>query len=299
MKPVTAGSVLVLQSDTKLPIELEMERQARAALIKPAKFDLSDTSSGSRSLPDVAHSGTRRGRQRGGAPSTPSGGAVVDQESSSLRVRRDRPPFVRCPAFDGRKREFHQAYGWHGLSGSDPDGNLLGPAHATQFGFGDVEGFDSKLTGSSAFGRGAMITNRPLATQAAFDQTQFEGDLPAGWEAELYRNDELLAFAKPTSDQRYIFDNVQLLYGENRIRIVLYGPQGQVRTREETINVGQDNAPPGKTWYWVGFNEPNLDIISLEKPPDGQDLPTAVATTSRSSTASTIERRSPRSHVRC
>ena len=123
-----------------------------------------------------------------------------------------------------------------------------------------------------------MITNRPLATQSAFDQTRFEGDLPTGWEAELYRNDELIAFAKPTSDQRYIFDNVQLLYGENRIRIVLYGPQGQVRTREETINVGQDNAPPGKTWYWVGFDQPNRDIISLEKPPDGQDLPTAVAT---------------------
>jgi hypothetical protein len=157
---------------------------------------------------------------------------------------------------------------------------LLGPAHATHFGAGDVEGFDSKLTGTSAFGRGAVVTNRPLNAQSAFDRSRFEGDLPPGWEAEIYRNDELLGFAKATSDNRYVFDNVQLVYGENRIRVVLYGPQGQIRTREELINVGQDNVPPGKTWYWAGFNQPGRDIFTIHKPPDGSDLPKAQATVS-------------------
>ena len=41
VKPVTTGSVLVLQSDTKLPVELAMERRQRAAHIRPASFDLS------------------------------------------------------------------------------------------------------------------------------------------------------------------------------------------------------------------------------------------------------------------
>jgi hypothetical protein len=163
---------------------------------------------------------------------------------------------------------------------SDPDGHLLGPAHATHFGVGDVEGFDSKLSGSSAFGRGAVITNRPLNSQTAFDRSRFEGDLPPGWEAEIYRNDELLGFAKATADNRYVFDDVQLLYGENRVRVVLYGPQGQIRTREELINVGQDNVPPGKTWYWAGFNQPGKDIFTLHKPPDGTDLPKAQASVS-------------------
>ena len=40
VKPVTPGSVLLLQSEAKLPVELAMERQLRAAQIKPAKFDL-------------------------------------------------------------------------------------------------------------------------------------------------------------------------------------------------------------------------------------------------------------------
>ena len=40
-RPVmTAGSILLLQSDAKLPVELAMERQQRAARIKKASFDL-------------------------------------------------------------------------------------------------------------------------------------------------------------------------------------------------------------------------------------------------------------------
>jgi hypothetical protein len=33
------------------------------------------------------------------------------------------------------------------------------------------------------------------------------------------------------------------------------------------INVGQDNVPAGKTWYWAGVNQPGRDLISLKDPP--------------------------------
>jgi hypothetical protein len=252
-----------------------MEREARAARIKPARFDLSR-------LPQVRipyrmwRSPALDFVVSAGVTYRASDGMRVDRQSSVYAAgeiaqlsydaqvttnQKGRPSSVRLRAYR-----------------SDPDGRLLGPAKATHFGLGDVEGFDSKLTGSPAFGRGAVITNRPLTSQTAFDRKRFEGDLPAGWEAELYRNDELVAFTKPTSDQRYVFDDVQLLYGDNRIRIVLYGPQGQVRERDELINVGQDNTPPGKTWYWAGFNQPGRDIFTLTKPPDGTNLPKAQAT---------------------
>ena len=275
VNPMTAGSALFLQSDTKLPVELAMEREARAAQIHPAKFDLA-------SLPRVRIP-YRMWRTpaldfvvSAGVTYRANHQTVVDRQATVYaageiaRLSYDAQLSTDQKGVPSTLRV--RAYR------SDPDGQLLGPAHATHFGVGDVEGFDSKLTGTAAYGRGAVVTNRPLTTQAAFDRTRFEGDLPSGWEAELYRNDELLAFAKPTSDLRYVFDDVQLLYGPNRIRIVLYGPQGQVRTREETINVGEDNAPPGKTWYWVGFNQPTRDVFTLEKPPDGQNLPRAQAT---------------------
>ena len=122
-------------------------------------------------------------------------------------------------------------------------------------------------------GRGAVVTNRPLNAPTSFDRTRFEGDLPSGWEAELYRNGELVAFAKAGADQRYVFDDVQLLYGENRITVILYGPQGQIRTRDELINVGQDHVPPGKTWYWAGVNQPGRDLLSFHDPPERSGQP--------------------------
>ena len=76
------------------------------------------------------------------------------------------------------------------------------------------------------------------------------------------------------------FDDVQLLYGENQISIVLYGPQGQIRTREEMINVGQENVPPGKTWYWAGANQPDRDVVAFRESVEALLLPKAQAAVS-------------------
>jgi hypothetical protein len=265
VKPMTSGSLLMLESDVKLPVELALERKQRAARLHRASFDLA-------SLPQVRVP-YRMWRApaldfvvSGGATYRASNGVRVDRQSSvyaageiahlsyDAQATTDaggKPSLLRLRAFR-----------------SDPDGHLLGPLKATHIGFGDVEGFDTRLTGAVAAGRGAVVTNRPLTARTAFDRTRLEGDLPTGWEAEVYRNGELLGFAKSDGSQRYAFDDVQLLYGENRVRVVLYGPQGQVREREELIDVAQDNVPKGKTWYWLGANQPARDLITLEKPPD-------------------------------
>ena len=277
VKPMTAGSVLMLHSDAKLPVELAMERQQRAARIHRASFDL-------KSLPQVrvpyrmwrtpaldfvvsggityrARDGVRVDRQT----SVYAAGEIarLSYDAQVTTNEKGRPNLLRVRAFR-----------------SDPEGQLLGPLKATHLGFGDVEGLDSRLTGSAGAGRGAVVTNRPLTARTAFDRTRIEGDLPVGWEAEIYRNGELLGFAKSGGSQRYLFEEVQLLYGENRIRVVLYGPQGQVKEHEEVLNVGQDNIPSGKTWYWAGANQPARDLVTLEKPPDTVNQPKAQAAVS-------------------
>ena len=42
---------------------------------------------------------------------------------------------------------------------SDPDGGLFGPLGATHFEVGDVAGFNSRLLGAGANGRGVAVTN--------------------------------------------------------------------------------------------------------------------------------------------
>jgi hypothetical protein len=260
VKPLTSGSALILESEAKLPVELALEREKRAANIRPAKFDLSK-------LPQVrlpyrmwrapaldfvvsagmtyrADSGMRVDRR-----SSVYAAGEIARLSYDAQIATDEkgmPASVRLRAYR-----------------SDPDSQLLGPLQATHFGFGDVAGLATRLSGSSSSGRGAVVTNRPLVNPTSFDRTRFEGELPSGWDAELYRNGQLLAFARSDERQRYVFDDVQLLYGENQITIILYGPQGQVRTRDELINIGQDNVPPGKTWYWAGVNQPGRDLFAF------------------------------------
>lgn len=262
VKPVTNGAVLILESEAKLPVELAIEREKRAASLHKADFDLSTLPQvrlpyrmwRAPALDFVVSAGVtysaRTGMKVDRRSSVYAAGEIAHLSYDALIATDQKgvPASLRVRAFR-----------------SDADGELLGPLQATHFGFGDVAGLATPLTGTATTGRGAVVTNRPLINPTSFDRTRFEGELPAGWDAELYRNGQLLAFARSDDRQRYTFDDVQLMYGENEISIVLYGPQGQVRTRNELINVGRDNVPPGKTWYWAGVNQPSRDLVSLRE----------------------------------
>jgi len=258
VKPMTSGSVLLLESDAKLPIELAVERQQRAARIRPAAMPLEG-------LPEIK---LPYRLWRAPALDFVVNAGVTYQASSGMRVDRSasvaaageiaRLSYDAILATDseGDPQSLRvRAYR------SDPEGGLLGPLNATHFAVGDVQGLSSRLLAESS-GRGAEVTNRPLFNPVAFDRTRFEGDLPTGWDAELYRNGELLAFSRSDGSQRYIFDDVPMIYGDNRFEIILYGPQGQQRSRVEYVNVGQNQLPPGESWYAASISQPGKDILN-------------------------------------
>ncbi|MEO6113068.1 MAG: carboxypeptidase-like regulatory domain-containing protein [Sphingomicrobium sp.] len=257
VKPVTAGSLLLLESEAKLPVELARERELRAAHMRPAALPLEN-------LPRV-----RLPYRMWRAPALDFivSAGVTYNATSGMRV--DRRASIAAAgelaqlSYDatlstddtGKPRALRlRAYR------SDPDGELLGPLGATHFAVGDVQGLSNRLISGST-GRGFEITNRPLFNPVAFDRTRFEGELPPGWDAELYRNSELLAFSRSDGSQRYMFDDVALVYGDNRFEIILYGPQGQQRSRLEMINIGESQVPAGKTWYWAGASQPGRTLL--------------------------------------
>ncbi|WP_324261858.1 carboxypeptidase-like regulatory domain-containing protein [Altererythrobacter sp. H2] len=148
---------------------------------------------------------------------------------------------------------------------NQPEGGLLGPLSATRVAAGDVELLPGQLTGRSVVGRGAFIGNRPLGASARFATTTLRGALPAGWDAELYRNGQLIAFQQEDGSGRYLFDEIDLQFGRNEFEIVLYGPQGQVRRVREDVPVGREMVQPGKTFYWGGIVQQDRDLIELRK----------------------------------
>ena len=253
----------VLRIDTKepLPFQLAVERRARAAGLRPkASFNLA-------SLPQASL--PYRGWATPSVDVVASAGFLSDKRGeSSARARFElfAAGEVLAQSFDARLSSDDKGAPESlrlRLYRTDPDGRLLGPLKATHYAVGDIGLLSTGIVAGSVAGRGMVATNRPVGLPDRFDSTSFRGDLPAGWDAELYRNGQLLAFASPNGDGRYEFLDVPLQYGSNRFEIVMYGPQGQVRREIRQLQVGMDSIPPQKTWYWAGIAQENADLVEF------------------------------------
>lgn len=142
------------------------------------------------------------------------------------------------------------------MSRRDPEPRLLGPLRAREYAVGEVLSPGSKLILLPTTGPGALLSNFPLQLQTQFDRHTFQGDLPPGWEVELYQNNALIAFQQARADGRYLFENVPLLFGQNAFRLLFYGPQGQKREEVHRFNIGDSLAPPGVLYYRAVTDEP-------------------------------------------
>ncbi len=148
-----------------------------------------------------------------------------------------------------------------------PDGNIWGVPGLTSGYVGDVNGTGLPLIGALS-GRGGVMSSYPLNRPDQFDQTTLEGDAPAGWEVELYRGPELLAFAQVKPDGRYRFEDIPLLFGRNNFRVVFIGPQGQLREESRTYTVGNDITRPGEIQWrlFAGEHQRRLLESALPEP---------------------------------
>lgn len=130
---------------------------------------------------------------------------------------------------------------------------------------GDVRLQHRDLITSSNGGRGVVATSYPARTDNEFDRITVEGTGIPGWEVEVYRNDELIEFGTVDSDGEYRFEDFPLNIGNNQIRVVLYGPQGQVQERIENRRISGGMVKPGQTRYTAGLVDVDRDFVLIEK----------------------------------
>lgn len=256
-----SDALLVVKADRKLPFELAEERKERAAKVRPAaSFDL-------RSLPQAKDA--YRFWRTPSVDVVASGGFTREaQGPTKANIRYDifTSGEIAGASFDARlssgEKGGPESFRVRAYRTSAA-GDLLGPFNATHFGVGDVNLPASFVGSQSTSGRGAFVTNRPLSRPDNFDRTSFRGELPDGWDAELYRNDQLIGYFQSRGDGRYEFLDVPLLYGQNRLEVVLYGPQGQIRRDVRMIPVGANSIPPRETYYWAGLQDAGRDLFNF------------------------------------
>lgn len=142
------------------------------------------------------------------------------------------------------------------LGRSDPYGQLLGPLHAREVAGGEVLLPGNELVTATESGNGVLLSSFPLQRATTFSEQTLTGELPPGWDVELYLNGALIAFQK-RDDGRYEFRNVPVLYGFNVFRLVFHGPHGERRQRIETHHIGETLAPPRTLQYRIGAAAPD------------------------------------------
>lgn len=110
-------------------------------------------------------------------------------------------------------------------------------------------------------GAGVSVTNRPEgAAQATFSDHVIDGEAPAGWAVELYREGDLIDFQEVDEDGRFEFTQIDAFPGTNRYEIELYGPHGERETRRRTIEIGPGLLPPGTVHYTLDAGSPGRSL---------------------------------------
>ncbi len=152
------------------------------------------------------------------------------------------------------------------LGRTDPDGELLGPLHASAFALGDVATSSLPVGLRGVAGRGAVVTNAPVEAASVFDRIDLRGALADGYEVELYRNGVLAGSTRQAINGQYEFLQVPVDYGLNLFRLVFYGPQGQRSEQVRRISVGDGRLSKGQLVYTLGAVQKDENLLGITAP---------------------------------
>ena len=147
----------------------------------------------------------------------------------------------------------------------DATGSLFGPLGATYAAAGDVYTPSLAIGPRSYGGAGAVISNADQTNTDVFERTTLRGDLPLGFDVELYVNEVLRGAQSRTSDGRYEFVDVPLVRGINVIKLVLYGPRGERHESTRVITIGAGLLEPGQIRYDAGFVLQERPVFQFER----------------------------------
>jgi len=157
------------------------------------------------------------------------------------------------------------------LSRESSDAELLGLLQATSVQFGDVLAVQIGNRFNSSYARGVIFDNKPLFKEVNSNQVNLTGSVQPGWDIELYRNGVLIGQQLSLSDGRYIFENIDLIFGANNFEFIFYGPQGQVERKVEEYYIDSNSLDKGESFYELSITEQGHQIFNQSRYSTGND----------------------------
>lgn len=139
------------------------------------------------------------------------------------------------------------------------------PLNARRISAGDVFTPALSIGPRSISGRGISLSTAPLEQSSVFDRIDLRGELPIGYDVELYINDVLRSGQRTPVEGRYEFLDVPLSRGMNVIRIVSYGPRGDRSEQVKVINVGGGALRKGETQFEFGLVQQDRSLVEPQR----------------------------------
>lgn len=141
--------------------------------------------------------------------------------------------------------------------------DLLGSLNASRIEIGDVRPVRQGRESSLNENRGIRITSRNYRDSSNNQLINIEGNIPQGWDAELYRNGLLLDRQLSIATSRYNFLDVPLIFGLNDFEIIMYGPQGQVLVDKVERLIDQKLFSNQGFSYDFSFSQNNTSFLGV------------------------------------
>ena len=142
---------------------------------------------------------------------------------------------------------------------------LLGPLEARRYELGDVNMPVIPLRTRTQAGLGARITNAHPLRNTLRPSTEIRGTTFPGWDVELYRNEQLVSIQTVSDDGVYLFEDVDLFSNENNFRVILYGPQGEIREEEIAIPVDNKRLSTDGSAYDIAVLAQDTQTYQIDK----------------------------------
>lgn len=95
------------------------------------------------------------------------------------------------------------------------------------------------------------------------ESVSLEGSQLPDWDVELYQNGQLIMIETTGQDGYYLFEDVPLLFGENRFELKFFGPYGETESREEFYFLGPGMLDPGRISYGVSAAQSGRTVFGL------------------------------------
>lgn len=139
------------------------------------------------------------------------------------------------------------------------------------YSFGDVSNTQTRF-GIPVSGLGVSFSTIDKRFNNYYGKATIEEDVPANWEAELYKYGYLIGITTATDDGKIIYQDLDVDYGTNRFTLKLYGPFGETETRNVDIIVGNQIIKQGNIDFSVNLVDQNKSVFNSNNPNTDSDF---------------------------